>query len=107
MFLDAEQREPNDGETVYAALSVRKTPAPRHWWEWRKPKRHPHAGFRYITVIRRYGHDEQGRVTLTPMQPGFKSWTQGEQDGVQAEIVILGVASGHKPRGYHISGVYC
>ena len=102
-------REAKDGDVVLAIVKTRR--APRFRWLDRVLHRHDRlwwanldmqkdcerAGVVDHFVIRRYGHDSQGRQTLSADVAGFTSWTEGEGlDGRDVDFYVLGTATPYK-----------
>jgi hypothetical protein len=93
LLCDGRSEAPKDGEVVFAFLSIRPVGATK--WQ-------------PISCIRRFGHDAEGNITLTPDAPSFPSWTVGTKDGVEVKADVMGIATTLKPWGHHrTEGVYC
>jgi hypothetical protein len=109
VFQDAQEREPGDLDIVYVSLSTRKHIAPRRWWQfWRKPATVlERCNWRFSQAIRRYRVDHTGRVSFEPLMPGYERYVEGLDNGRETDFIVLGVASGHQPIGYHIAMVQC
>lgn len=107
-FQDAAEREPMDGDAVYVSLATRPAMYTRLWWQFWKPLPSDKANcFTYSLCIRHFTVGKDGRVTLAPVDGRSKSWTEGIHKGVETRMRILGIATGHKPRGYLVSMVQC
>jgi hypothetical protein len=100
--------DPQDGDTVLAYVAIyEQRPQPAFWQlsklrAWRKGE--DPIIFNHLT-IRRFGHNENGAITLTPLVDGFPSWTEKICDGKRTEIAVEGVATSYKTtwreRGLH------
>lgn len=99
VFQTTVERAAADGDVVYAFIAEREIPAPRRWWQvWRHSAlRIKDEGWENTVCIRRYGHDASGGETLTPIAEGFASWTAGQRDGRETQVMAVGVATSFRP----------